>query len=211
MTSAKAMVAIFVILIGSTAMAIEKPEFEVLMETPEYEVRRYAPYIVAEVDVGGAFGEAGSEAFRILAAYIFGDNAPGEKMEMTAPVESRSAREGVRMAMTAPVISSDADVGVDTYTYGFVMERKYTMETLPEPKDARVKLRRQDPRVVAVRKYSGRWTETNYRQNESSLLAALEADGIESRGEPILARYNSPFTPPFLRRNEVMIEVEWHE
>lgn len=194
---------------ASVAMAIEEPRFEVLLETQEYEVRRYAPHIVAEVDVKGEFKEAGNEAFRVLAAYIFGANVPRKKMEMTAPVNSRNARSGNRMAMTAPVLSRDVDL--DTYTYSFVMERKYTMDTLPEPTDPRVRLRIEEPRVMAVRRFSGRWTYENYKDNESSLLNALANDGIERKGEPILARYNSPFTLWFLRRNEVMIEVEWHE
>jgi hypothetical protein len=193
------------------AMAIEEPEFEILLATPDYEVRRYAPYLVAEVDVHGDFDEAGDEAFRILAAYIFGENESAEKMEMTAPVESRSAKQGIRMAMTAPVTSSASDAESDTYTYGFVMESKYTVATIPKPKDSRVRLRVQEPKTVAVKRYSGRWTEENYRRNESGLMAALEADDLEPRSEPILARYNSPFTPWFLRRNEVMIEVEWRQ
>jgi hypothetical protein len=110
-------------------MAIEEPAYEVLLETRYYEVRRYQPYIVAEVDVDDDFKRAGNSAFRVLAGYIFGDNEPQQKMEMTAPVESR---EGVRMNMTAPV-TSQAGTGAGRYTYAFVMERKYTMDTLPEP------------------------------------------------------------------------------
>ena len=190
-------------------MAIEEPNFEVLLEGEEFEVRRYAPYIVAEVDVRGSFDDAGNEAFRILAAYIFGENETSEEMQMTAPVQSRSKGEGVRMAMTAPVTSSSPGAGEDTYTFGFVMERKYTMETLPKPRDTRIRLRVQEPKIVAVREYSGRWTNRNYKRNETELLASLAAAGIEPRDEPILARYNSPFTLWFLRRNEVMVEVEW--
>jgi hypothetical protein len=211
MTGSRNLVLVTMMLIGSNAVAIEEPDFEVLHETTGYEVRRYAPYIVAEVNVKGEFGTAGNTAFRILAAYIFGENVPGDKMQMTAPVESRTAAAGIRMAMTAPVISSDAEGATDTYTYGFVMERRYTMETLPEPKDPRIELRRQGPRIMAVRKYSGRWTEGKYKKNESILLSSLKADGLESRGEPIFARYNSPFTPSFLRRNEVMVEIDWPE
>lgn len=206
-----AFVACIYIFSAAGAMAIEEPEFEILLMTPDYEVRSYAPYLVAEVDVHGSFSKFKAEAFRILAAYIFGENESGAKMEMTAPVDSRSEGRGTQMAMAAPVTSSAPDTQRDTYTYGFIMERKYTMETIPKPKDSRVQLRFRDPRIAAVRRYSGRWTEENYRQNESELLTALAADGVELRGEPILARYNSPFTPWFLRRNEVMIEVDWDQ
>lgn len=201
-------IALLFILIGAKTMAIEEPDFEVLPETADYEIRHYSPYLVAEVDVERKFGEAGNEAFRILAAYIFGENVPGEKMQLTAPVESHRIGKGIRMAMTAPVLSRETESGADSFTYGFVMERKYTMDTLPKPKDRRIELRRQEPRFVAARRYSGDWTETNRRANESQVLSALKAVGLEYRSEPILARYNSPFTPPFPRRNEVLIEID---
>jgi hypothetical protein len=113
-------------------MAIEEPSYEVLEQADEYEVRRYAPYLVVEVDVEGDFGEAGNKAFRLLSGYIFGDNQTEEKMSMTAPVESRPKEEGIRMSMTAPVTSTAS--ASDEYTYAFVMERKYTLDTLPQPR-----------------------------------------------------------------------------
>jgi hypothetical protein len=190
-------------------MAIEEPSYEDVEQADEYEVRRYAPYLVAEVDVEGDFGEAGNKAFRLLSGYIFGDNQTGEKMSMTAPVESRPKEEGVRMSMTAPVTSTAT--ASDEYTYAFVMERKYTMATVPRPLDQRIRLKEQPARVMAVRRYSGRWTEGNYRKNEAKLIEALSADGRRAIGAPILARYNSPFTPWFMRRNEVMVEIEGTE
>jgi hypothetical protein len=190
-------------------MGIEEPSYEVLEQADEYEVRRYEPYLVAAVDVEGDFGEAGSEAFRLLSAYIFGDNETEEEMSMTAPVESRTKRDGVRMSMTAPVTSTAS--ASDEYTYAFVMERKYTLDTLPRPRDPRIRLEEQSARVMAVRRYSGRWTEGNYLKNEARLIEALSADGRRPIGAPTLARYNSPFTPWFMRRNEVMVELEWTE
>jgi hypothetical protein len=190
-------------------MAIEEPSYEVLEQASEYEVRRYASYLVAEVDVEGDFGEAGNKAFRLLSGYIFGDNQTEEQMSMTAPVESRPKEEGVRMSMTAPVTSTAS--ASEEYTYAFVMERKYTLDTLPQPRDPRIRLKELAARVMAVRRYSGRWTEGNYRKNEAKLMEALSADGRYPIGAPILARYNSPFTPWFLRRNEVMAEIDWPE
>jgi hypothetical protein len=156
-------------------MAIEEPAYEVLLETKHYEIRRYQPYIVAEVDVDAEFKRAGNSAFQVLAGYIFGDNEPQQKMQMTAPVEST---EGVRMNMTAPV-------------------------------DIRLVQRPQ--RVMAVHRYSGGWSEERYEEHEKVLLDALATDRIETRGMPVFARYNAPFTPWFLRRNEVMIEVDWKD
>jgi hypothetical protein len=194
-------------LCGNAAMAIEEPAYEVLLETRYYEVRRYQPYIVAEVDVDDDFKRAGNSAFRVLAGYIFGDNEPQQKMEMTAPVESR---EGVRMNMTAPV-TSQAGTGAGRYTYAFVMERKYTMDTLPEPTNPDIRLVQRPERVMAVHRYSGTWSEERYREHEKTLLDALAVDRVETTASPVFARYNAPFTPWFLRRNEIMVEIEWKE
>ena len=128
-------------------MALEEPKFEVLTKTPDYEVRRYLPYLVAEVEVEG--DGADNQAFRMLASYIFGDNDKREKMNMTAPVESR---------------------GDDTLIYAFVMEGRYTMATLPAPSDERVRLRERPSRIVAVRRFSGRWTDTNIEKHEQRLM-----------------------------------------
>ncbi len=192
---------------GSPAMAIEEPAYDVLLETKHYEVRRYASYIVAEVDVDDDFKRAGNSAFRVLAGYIFGDNEPQQKMQMTAPVESR---ESVRMNMTAPVTSQSKD-GDGVFTYSFVMERKYTMETLPKPTNPDVRLVERPERIMAVHRYSGTWSEKRYEEHEKILLDALATDRVETKAAPVFARYNAPFTPWFLRRNEIMIEIEWEE
>lgn len=192
---------------GNAAMAIEEPAYEVLLETKYYEVRRYQPYIVAEVDVDEDFKRAGNTAFRVLAGYIFGDNEPQQKMAMTAPVESS---KGVRMNMTAPVTAQAGD-GEGPYTYAFVMERKYTMDTLPKPDNPDVRLVQRPERVVAVHRYSGSWSENRYREHEKRLLDALAVDRVETTGSPVFACYNAPFTPWFLRRNEIMVEIDWKD
>ena len=186
--------------------ALEEPEYEVIQSFEEFELREYAPYIVAEVDVTGDMRESGNSAFRILAGYIFGDNEAKVKMEMTAPVSATSTPPSEKMAMTAPVASSvDPESGVTTYS--FVMERKYTMDTLPEPLDDRIRIREVPPKVMAVRKYSGRWTQSTYEKHLQQLQSALLEAEIKTTGEPILARYNSPFSLPVFRRNEVMLEA----
>jgi hypothetical protein len=107
MRISKLFLALLMSLSGAQAMAIEEPVFSVLETASDYEIRRYEPFIVAELDVRGNFDDAGNSAFRILAKYIFGDNSTGEKMKMTAPVKSSS----VRMAMTAPVITYRLEIG----------------------------------------------------------------------------------------------------
>lgn len=195
-------------LTGGNAMAIEEPRYEVLASTDDYEVRRYDSYIIAETDVEGTYKTAGNKAFRILAGYIFGDNQASEKMAMTAPVGSRPADDSVKMKMTAPVTSAPGEDKAGSYTYSFVMENKYSLETLPVPNDPRVRLRVLPERTVAVHRYSGTWSEDNYLEHERLLLDALAADGVSTRGVPVSARYNAPFTPWFMRRNEVMVEVD---
>ena len=186
------------------AMALEEPDYTVIEAFDEFELRHYPPYLVAEVDVEGGFDEGGNSAFRILAGYIFGDNQAAEKMNMTAPVESRMSETGEKMQMTAPVttVSSDA-----TTTFAFVMERKYSMDTLPIPNDSRIRIREMPERMMAVRRYSGRWTVANYEEHLQALETAVSAAGFEIVGDPVLARYNSPFSLPVMRRNEVMLEV----
>jgi len=188
------------------AMAIEEPSYQVIDTYEDFEIRRYDSYLVAEVDVDGGFDDAGNSAFRILAGYIFGDNQAAQKMEMTAPVETRSSGKGEKMAMTAPVTATDGDDEGQT-TFAFVMERKYTLDTLPVPNDERIRIREVPEKVVAVRRYSGRWTQAKYMENEEILRAALAEAGITITSDPVLARYNSPFSLPIMRRNEVMFEV----
>ena len=209
MTVLSRIAALFALSTGVSALAYEQPEFETLEERDGYEVRRYAPYIVAETVVEGDFEDAGSDAFSILAGYIFGDNQADRKMNMTAPVESRQATEGVKMNMTVPVTSQTVDGDSERYLYRFVMESDYTLETLPRPNDERVRLREIAARTVAVNRYSGFWSERNFQKHEDELLQALEEDGVEVVGDPLLARYNGPFTPWFLRRNEVIVEIAW--
>ncbi|MDJ0758954.1 MAG: heme-binding protein [Woeseiaceae bacterium] len=195
------------LLSGADAMAYEEPEYELLRSTDAYEVRRYAPYIVAEVEVEGSFRSAGNRAFRILAGYIFGDNQPQAKMNMTIPVES--VDQGQKMNMTVPVESRTADDGGEvTYTYAFVMERAYSMETLPRPNDERIRLVERPSRIMAVRPWSGSARESRYEKEKSALLSALESDGLTITGVPAFARFNGPMTPWFMKRNEILVEIE---
>ena len=181
-------------------MAYEQPEYQVLGSGEDYEIREYAPYIVAETQVDGNLRRSGNAAFRRLAGYIFGNNDADQKMNMTAPVETRRGDDAPASMLAQP----DGD---EQFRYAFVMERAFDMETLPKPDDARVTLREVPARVVAVRRYSGRWSDGNYQQNESELLSAVRRDGHTPTGAPMLARYNGPFTPWFLRRNEVMVDI----
>ncbi|MEM8982783.1 MAG: heme-binding protein [Pseudomonadota bacterium] len=196
--------ALSLVVLGTEAVAYEEPTYTVLATYDEFEIRRYQPYLVAETTVDGDFEASGNAAFRLLAGYIFGDNAPAEKMAMTVPV-TRQDTVGEKMAMTTPVTRQN---NASSTTYQFVMEAKYTLASLPKPLDPRVKLKSVDARTVAARRYSGRINERNYAKNLTILKAALAEHDLQALGEPMSAVYNGPFTLPFLRRNEVLIDID---
>lgn len=189
---------------GSAAVATEQLPYAVQKPYDGFELRRYDPYLVAQTEVTGPFEKVGDAAFRLLFGYISGDNRRREEIAMTAPVTQAPAG-GEKIAMTAPVIQTPAGSG--TYTFSFVMPSHYTLDTLPEPTDPRVTLRQMPGQLVAARRFSGTWGEENYRSNEKALLEAVAAAGLKPVGVPSYARYNSPFMPWFLRRNEAMVEV----
>ncbi len=182
--------------------ATEEPEYQVVRELAGVEVRQYAAYAVAEVVVDGPAHEAGDQAFPILAGYIFGKNKGERKFEMTAPVKQAAAP--VKLEMTAPVTQSAAPGG---FVVQFVLPKGVTAASAPEPLDARVKLREVVPARVAVIRYSGFWSQSNYDKHLARLQTALRAAELAWTGEPVYARYNAPFTPWFIRRNEIWLHL----
>ena len=197
-------------LIGSipaVALAIEEPTYEVVRQIDDtVELRRYAPYVVAEVVLDTPAADAGNQAFPILAGYIFGKNKGQRKLEMTAPV-TQSA-EPVKLEMTAPVTQSAVDSAVGGgMRVQFVLPKSVTLATAPEPLDPRVGLRQEPAALRAVIRYSGTWSQANYDEHLGKLKAAMATAGIATEGEPVLARYNGPMTPWFLRRNEIWLAV----
>ncbi len=185
----------------ASLMAYEEPAYSVIRTTDNYEIRQYASQLVAETDVVGDFDDSGNQAFRILAGYIFGDNESRTSIEMTAPVTQQRSE---KIEMTAPVIMQG---GNGRFTYQFVMPARFTLATVPTPVDARVRLRELPARTLAVYRYSGGWSQERYNAFRDRLMAALTADGITPMGEPIFARFNSPFTLWFLRRNEIWVPI----
>ena len=197
--------AILAVLTSATAMATEEPGFNLLEKDGNFELREYAPFIVAETRVEAGFEEAGSVAFQRLFRYISGDNLAQQKIAMTAPVtQSSGTPRGEKIAMTAPV-SQVADGRA--FLVAFTLPSTYTLATAPKPRDPTVRIREVPPQLIACWRYSGRWTLANYRDSETLLRERIKSRGLVVRGEPVLARYNPPFTPWFLRRNEVLIPV----
>jgi hypothetical protein len=191
-----------VFLNSGVAMAVEEPEFKVESKTDTYEIRKYSEILVAETQVNSSFEESGNIAFRILADYIFGNNKLKSKIDMTSPVTMQPRSE--KIEMTAPVGQVKNAAG---FLIQFTMPKKFTLETLPEPNDVRVHLRKIPARRVAVYRYSGRWTEERYQEKLKEFLSALKNDHLQIVGEPVFSRFDPPFMPWFLRRNEIWMEV----
>ena len=203
------LIALTTFLMPTMSQAIEEPEFAVVKKLGAVEIRQYAPYVVAEVTVNANANDAGNQAFPILAGYIFGKNKGEKKMAMTAPVIQSSAPATqtpapVKMEMTAPVTQAAVPGG---YLVQFVLPKTVSLATAPEPLDERVKLREMPAAHWAVITYSGTWSQSNFDENLGALRTVLKAADIATQGEPVLSRYNGPFTPWFMRRNEIWLAL----
>ena len=184
-------------------MSTEKLTYRTIEQDGPFELRLIEPHVVAETFVEGDFESVGNEGFRRLVRYIGGENRSRTKISMTAPVAQAPASEEI--AMTAPV--AQEKVG-DRYRITFLMPSKYTLEALPQPTDVRIRLRAEPMRRVAAIRYTGFWSRSRYDDHERRLRAWMQRQGLEPVSEPVWARYDPPFMPWFLRRNEILIEVQ---
>ena len=191
------------LLVVKSAMAIEKAKYTVLEKEDGFEIRKYDPQIVAETFVEGDLEKAGNEGFRRLYDYISGENTKKQSISMTAPVSQETGSK--KIAMTAPVKQEMKD---NRWRITFLMPAEYTLETLPEPNDTRVGLTEEFGRLMVAVKYSGTWSEEGYEENRALLEEYIQKRGLTKTGEPVWARYDPPFMPWFLRRNEVLIPIE---
>ena len=195
---------LIVALFGSTAMAVETPPYNEVLREGHFELRDYPALLVAEVTVQGEQKEAASKGFRLLAAYIFGANKKRDRIAMTAPVAQQAGSE--KIAMTAPVAQTQP--ARDTWVIRFTMPRRWTLKTLPVPDDPGVKLRVTKPARFAVLRFSGLARPDDVKAKTSQLMALLKSHDLHALGTVSLAQYNPPWTLWFMRRNEVMVEVE---
>lgn len=182
----------------------EKQAYDVVGRFPGFELRNYPSHLVAEVEVDGSFTDAGNRAFGVLVAFISGRNSTGGKVAMTAPVVQEQA--STRIAMTAPVVQQEA-VEPGRHVVAFVMPAEYSLETLPKPSDPRITVREVPTHQAAARTFTGRWSERIYTQQLAELRAAVAEAGLEVTGPPRFARFDPPWTPWFLRHNEVVLPV----
>jgi hypothetical protein len=194
--------AVLLMILAMPSHATEEPEFQIVRKLQNIEIRQYAGYAVAEVVVKGPARNAGNQAFPILAGYIFGKNKGEQKFAMTAPVTQMAAP--IKLEMTAPVTQSAVTGG---FLVQFVLPKGVSASSSPEPLDARVQRRDVAPAQVAVIRYSGVWSKSNDNKHLDMLQAALTAAELAWTGEPVYARFNAPFTPWFLRRNEIWLHL----
>lgn len=186
----------------------ETPQYEVLVKNENMEIRQYSPYIVASTYVDGSFEDTQNKSFRILAGYIFGDNEKETKISMTAPVVMNPQKaESEKIAMTAPVTQAPQGSG---WKMTFMMPSQYkNIEDLPKPKDSRVSFQKIESQLMAVISFSGFWSEEkNKKMSDQLKIWLAQQPDYEIRSQPQFAGYDPPWTLPFLRRNEMMIEVK---
>jgi len=208
---------------------VEKPAYRVVSRQKGYEVREYPPTIVAEVTLEGEYKETMYGGFRQVADYIFGNNEVvlpekegSEKIAMTSPVLQKEEGASEKIAMTSPVLQKEEgasekiamtspvlqeETADSSYTVSFIMPSEYTLESLPKPKNEKVQLRSIPSKRYAVLRFGGYATERRVEKKKRKLRELMDRDDLRSLGETMVAQYNPPWTPPYMRRNEILIEI----
>jgi hypothetical protein len=197
------------------AMAIEEPKYEVVTADAQFEVRHYAPILIAETIVEGDMDAASSKGFRLIADYIFGNNLSSDtdkksKIAMTAPVTVEP--QSSKIAMTAPVTvepqaAESSMKTAKTWRINFVMPSQYTLATIPKPKNNAVTLREVPSKYFIVHKYSGFNTVSRVQTKTDETVEWAIKRSYKMIGTPQLSRYDPPWTLPMFRRNEIMLEI----
>lgn len=184
---------------------IEHPKYAVLVKQHGYEIREYDPFLAAEVAVKGTQKESLRKGFKILFDYISGNNRSQKSIKMTAPVTQQPAARSQAIAMTAPVTQEQEG---DSYVISFMMPGNYTADTVPVPLDPSVRIIKKERKKFAVLRFAGYATEEKIKKKQARLKELLHKDNYQMESSFYLALYNPPWTPPFMRRNEVMFLVQ---
>ena len=190
-------IALFIIFNTNLSMALEEPAYKIIKSYEGYEIRKYDDRLAVEVEF-----RSEDSGFNYLFNYISGENTTSEKISMTVPVT-----QSAKIDMTAPVTQSNKD---GKMLMQFFLPSKFTIDTAPTPKNKRVKLVIIEGGFYAVKRYSGRTSDTNYKKHHEKLKENLISDNIETLDNGIKAIFNGPFTLPLLRRNEAMIKIKWN-
>lgn len=188
-------------MVGPIMSDVEKPKYQATALTNEIELRSYDPMLVAMVQMSGSRKDTISEGFRVLADYIFGNNTLEQNISMTAPVEQQA---GQKISMTAPVQQQQRS---NSWMISFVMPKQFTLKTIPKPNNEMVKINEVPAQRFITIRFSGSNSDDNIRKNESALFNYITQNKINVTGEPKYAFYNPPWTLPFMRRNEIMVQL----
>lgn len=190
---------------GFFGSRVEQLDYTVVKKMDGYEIREYPAHIVAQTFVKGSYGESMGNGFSIVAGYIFGGNTKKESIAMTAPVVAEKGdKASESIAMTAPVVATNEG---DSQIISFSMPRSYTLDTLPTPNDPRVKIVMVPAKKYAVMQFSWYSSDKRIKRMQEKLILALARDGVVAQGSTAYAGYNAPWTPPWMNRNEVLVEI----
>ena len=188
------------------AIATEEPDFKILSEEGEFQIREYDQKIIAQVEIEGDFDEASSKGFKLLADYIFGNNlldGASKKISMTTPVEMSPLAEN--LLMTSSVMDEQVN---NKWSINFVMPQEFSLDTLPKPNNSQVNIIEVPKEKYAVIVFSGLVRESSYAEKAELLSNYLEENSFKQQGAIKIARYNPPWTLPFFRRNELMVRID---
>jgi hypothetical protein len=180
----------------------ETPKYKVEKQVDNIEIRSYKSKLIAEVEVSGTREDAASKGFKILAGYIFGKNVAQEKVAMTSPVEQKSSE---KISMTAPVSQTQKDSEI--WLVNFTMPSKYNLKNLPKAKDERIKFRVENSKKVVAIKFSGSWSDKEFAKQSLELEKFITQNNLKPKSAKTIAYYNDPFTFPWNRRNEIIVEI----
>ena len=206
---------IFGLLCTGHAMAIEEPKYEIIQADGNFEIRKYAPILIAETLIEGDMDEASNKGFRLIADFIFGNNQLADsntnsKIAMTAPVTVEPISQ--KIAMTAPVTvelqASESNMqAAKKWRIHFVMPSQYTLASIPKPKNAAITLKEVPSKIFLVYSYSWLNTLSRVQTKTEEALEWANRKGLKVIGAPQLSRYDPPWTLPMFKRNEIMIEI----
>ena len=197
---------------GGAVMAIEEPQYEVLLKEGDFELRVYKPMLIAEVLVEGSMREASNRGFRLVADYIFGNNEDpvkkqAQKINMTAPV-TIEPNLSESISMTVPVTIQQDSSNFLKWKLFFVMPKEYTLDTIPKPKNGQVSLVQLPKQYLAVSRFSGWVSQEKFELKTLELMKWISSKSYRPVQQAQLSRYNPPWTLPFLRRNEVWVKLD---
>jgi SOUL heme-binding protein len=183
--------------------SVEEAGYDVLKDNAHIQIRQYKPLLTAQTEVDASYDEASRKAFQRLFDYISGKNKAQQKIAMTAPVIQE--KQSDEIAMTAPVFQEKSG---KSWFMSFVLPADYTLANAPVPLDSAIVLKEVPSKKVAVLTYTGFISEQAIDEKTNELKSWLDANSYKAMSSPRSAGFDPPWTLPFLRRNEIHIDIE---